>query len=75
MGFTLQQPGSADKSEENINVRAAFIHVIGDFLQSVGVFVAALTIYFKVSIDSVLYLTGISHIMQLLNLLNFVFFI
>lgn len=31
----------------NINVRAAFIHVIGDFIQSVGVFAAALVIYFK----------------------------
>lgn len=31
----------------NINVRAAFIHVIGDFFQSLGVFVAALIIYFK----------------------------
>ncbi|KAG9430384.1 zinc transporter 2 isoform X2 [Apis mellifera carnica] len=34
---------------KNINVRAAFIHVIGDFIQSVGVFVAALVIYFKPS--------------------------
>ncbi|CAL7942830.1 unnamed protein product [Xylocopa violacea] len=33
----------------NINVRAAFIHVLGDFIQSVGVFVAALVIYFKPS--------------------------
>ena len=33
----------------NINVRAAFIHVVGDFLQSLGVLVAALIIYFKVS--------------------------
>lgn len=32
---------------ENINVRAAFIHVLGDVLQSVGVFIAALVIYFK----------------------------
>lgn len=31
---------------ENINVRAAFIHVIGDMLQSIGVFCAALVIYF-----------------------------
>ena len=35
----------ADK--ENINVTAAFIHVIGDFLQSLGVFIAAIVIYFK----------------------------
>ena len=34
--------------QENINVKAAFIHVIGDFLQSLGVFIAALVIYFKV---------------------------
>uniref|UniRef100_A0A0X3PR40 Zinc transporter 2 n=1 Tax=Schistocephalus solidus TaxID=70667 RepID=A0A0X3PR40_SCHSO len=44
--------GDADGNEgpterENINVRAAFIHVIGDFLQSVGVMVAAFVIYFK----------------------------
>lgn len=31
---------------ENINVRAAFIHVVGDVLQSIGVFCAALVIYF-----------------------------
>ncbi|KAL9924921.1 solute carrier family 30 member 3 isoform 1-T1 [Glossina fuscipes fuscipes] len=31
----------------NINVRAAFIHVLGDMLNSVGVFVAALIIYFR----------------------------
>lgn len=32
---------------ENINVRAAFIHVVGDVLQSIGVFCAAIIIYFK----------------------------
>jgi len=37
--------GGGDK--ENINVKAAFIHVVGDFLQSIGVFIAALVIYFK----------------------------
>ena len=39
-----------DKDEghkENINVKAAFIHVIGDFVQSLGVFTAAMIIYFK----------------------------
>jgi len=36
-------------SKKNINVRAAFIHVLGDFIQSMGVFIAALVIYFKVS--------------------------
>lgn len=33
--------------KDNINVRAAFIHVIGDFIQSLGVLVAAFVIYFK----------------------------
>ncbi|XP_077485935.1 putative proton-coupled zinc antiporter SLC30A3 [Amblyomma americanum] len=30
----------------NINVRAAFIHVVGDLIQSVGVLIAAIVIYF-----------------------------
>ncbi|XP_069107106.1 proton-coupled zinc antiporter SLC30A2-like [Argopecten irradians] len=34
-------------SSNNINVRAAFIHVLGDLLQSIGVLVAAVIIYFK----------------------------
>lgn len=41
--------GSGDnltQRNENINVRAAFIHVLGDVLQSVGVFIAAIVIYF-----------------------------
>merc|ERR1719222_886369 len=36
-----------EKHSENINVSAAFIHVLGDFIQSVGVFLAAIVIYFK----------------------------
>lgn len=35
------------RGRSNINVRAAFIHVIGDFLQSLGVLAAALVIYFE----------------------------
>ncbi|XP_025089495.1 zinc transporter 2-like isoform X2 [Pomacea canaliculata] len=35
------------KKASNINVQAAFIHVIGDLCQSVGVLVAAFIIYFK----------------------------
>ncbi|CAK8678946.1 unnamed protein product [Clavelina lepadiformis] len=31
----------------NVNVRAAFIHVVGDLLQSLGVLIAAFVIYFK----------------------------
>lgn len=52
MGLTLHQHGHSHASqsnskEENVNVRAAFIHVLGDFLQSTGVFIAAVLIYFK----------------------------
>uniref|UniRef100_A0AAY4BPJ9 Probable proton-coupled zinc antiporter SLC30A3 n=1 Tax=Denticeps clupeoides TaxID=299321 RepID=A0AAY4BPJ9_9TELE len=36
-------------SHGNTSVRAAFIHVLGDLLQSVGVMVAAIIIYFRVS--------------------------
>ncbi|XP_022821773.1 zinc transporter 2-like isoform X3 [Spodoptera litura] len=36
-------------AQENINVRAAFIHVLGDFLQSFGVLIAAIVIYFQPS--------------------------
>lgn len=53
MGLTLHQSGhghSHDSSQpqENPSVRAAFIHVIGDFLQSIGILVAAYILYFKV---------------------------
>ncbi|GJQ66834.1 putative UDP-glucose:glycoprotein Glucosyltransferase [Trypoxylus dichotomus] len=49
MGLSLHQHGHSHGTPENqnINVRAAFIHVLGDFLQSFGVFIAALVIYFK----------------------------
>lgn len=39
--------GAGHAHTENINVRAAFIHVLGDVLQSIGVFCAAIIIYFK----------------------------
>ena len=39
---------SKSKLKKDLNVRAAFVHVIGDLVQSVGVFIAALFIYFKV---------------------------
>ena len=32
---------------QNLNVTAAFIHVVGDFIQSIGVFSGAIVIYFK----------------------------
>uniref|UniRef100_A0A2K5LER0 Solute carrier family 30 member 2 n=1 Tax=Cercocebus atys TaxID=9531 RepID=A0A2K5LER0_CERAT len=53
MGLTLHQSGhghshgTTNQQEENPSVRAAFIHVIGDFLQSMGVLVAAYILYFK----------------------------
>jgi solute carrier family 30 (zinc transporter), member 2 len=33
--------------EENVNIRAAIIHIIGDIIQSVGVVIASLIIYFE----------------------------
>ncbi|XP_071142410.1 proton-coupled zinc antiporter SLC30A2-like isoform X1 [Mytilus edulis] len=38
---------SGHSHQSNINVRAAFIHVMGDLIQSVGVLIAAIMIYFK----------------------------
>jgi len=35
-----------EEDEENMNVRAAYIHVIGDAIQSVGVIAASVIIYF-----------------------------
>lgn len=43
---TQRYSSSAHKGKGNINVRAAFIHVLGDFFQSLGVLIAALVIYF-----------------------------
>jgi zinc transporter 2 len=40
---------SQRKSAENINVQAAFLHVLGDFLQSIGVIIAAVIIKIYVS--------------------------
>ena len=34
-------------NEENLNVRAAIVHMVGDMLQSLGVIAAAVIIYFK----------------------------
>ncbi|XP_059412202.1 proton-coupled zinc antiporter SLC30A8 isoform X1 [Carassius carassius] len=39
--------GSGKRQQANASVRAAFVHVIGDLLQSVSVFVSALIIFFK----------------------------
>jgi hypothetical protein len=43
-------PTHNHRRQRNINVRAALIHVIGDFVQSIGVFLAAVLIYFQVLI-------------------------
>ncbi|XP_037354679.1 proton-coupled zinc antiporter SLC30A2 [Talpa occidentalis] len=51
MGLALHQSGHGHShdatQQQNPSVRAAFIHVIGDFLQSLGVLVAAYILYFK----------------------------
>lgn len=43
----IANTGSIIPEQENMNVRAALIHVISDFMQSLGVFIAALVMYFK----------------------------
>ncbi|XP_060872413.1 proton-coupled zinc antiporter SLC30A2-like isoform X1 [Metopolophium dirhodum] len=35
------------RSTSNINVRAAYIHVLGDIIQSLGVLIAAVIVYFR----------------------------
>ena len=49
-GTAEVNPNVRIKKHTNINVRAAFIHVIGDLFQSIGVVVAAYIIRFKVHI-------------------------
>ena len=34
-------------SSDDINIRAAIVHVLGDLMQSLGVFLASLIIYYK----------------------------
>ncbi|XP_020611500.1 zinc transporter 2-like [Orbicella faveolata] len=46
----LTRSGSLSTEKQNINVRAAFIHVLGDIVQSVGVLIAAYIIKFKVKL-------------------------
>lgn len=45
----VDQHTQREAQSQNITVRAALIHVIGDLVQSLGVFVAAMIIYFKVT--------------------------
>lgn len=44
----LENQGHRKKKQENASVRAAFVHVIGDLLQSISVLVSALIIFFRV---------------------------
>lgn len=53
MGVALHQTGhghshGAAGEQPNASVRAAFVHVVGDLLQSVGVLIASYIIFFKV---------------------------
>ncbi|NXK75224.1 ZNT2 protein, partial [Amazona guildingii] len=52
MGVALHQTGhqhshGATSEQPNTSVRAAFVHVLGDLLQSVGVLIASYIIFFK----------------------------
>ncbi|KAF1648898.1 Zinc transporter 2, partial [Eudyptes chrysocome] len=52
MGVALHQTGhghshGAAGEQPNASVRAAFVHVVGDLLQSVGVLIASYIIFFK----------------------------
>lgn len=46
--YSLENQGHVKKTQENASVRAAFVHVIGDLLQSASVLVSALIIFFRV---------------------------
>ena len=48
-----QQREKRKKETRNINVRAAFIHVIGDLVQSIGVLIAGYIISFWVHYSSI----------------------
>uniref|UniRef100_A0A8C2WGY0 Proton-coupled zinc antiporter SLC30A8 n=1 Tax=Cyclopterus lumpus TaxID=8103 RepID=A0A8C2WGY0_CYCLU len=55
MALILHQSGHGHRGraqQHNASVRAAFVHVLGDLLQSVSVFLSAIIIFFKVSILS-----------------------
>jgi len=47
-GHSHEQVSEQSTSGKNINVKAAMIHVIGDFVQSIGVLFAAILIKIKV---------------------------
>lgn len=45
--------GVHSETQGNINVRAAVIHVLGDFIQSIGVLIAAIIIKINVSLFTI----------------------
>lgn len=48
--FILTSVLSGQRTQQaNASVRAAFVHVVGDLLQSISVLISAFIIYFKVS--------------------------
>jgi zinc transporter 2 len=47
-GHSHEEISKQSTSTKNINVQAAMIHVIGDFVQSIGVLLAAILIKIKV---------------------------
>jgi Co/Zn/Cd efflux system component len=51
----------AGNHQKNLNVRAAFVHAVGDLVQSVGVLIAAAIIYFKVSVKLMLLIVSDHH--------------
>ena len=50
------------EQHQNINVRAAFIHVIGDLIQSIGVVIAGYVIWFRVRIVQLHYRLSYTHV-------------
>ena len=46
---------SSESYNENFNIRAAFLHVVGDIIQSIGVVVAAIIIFINVRMFIKLY--------------------
>ena len=47
----LRRKKTKQDNAENINVRAAFVHVIGDLIQSIGVVIAGYIIWIRVSVE------------------------
>ena len=47
LGFAPYRQADKHKSGHNMNIRAAIIHLLGDIIQSFGVVVASVIIYFR----------------------------